>query len=127
MIQFNRKYFLLTVLLFGIEVLIALFAHDRIIRPYVGDYLVVILIYCFVKSLLNLPVMATAVGVLLFSFTIEMLQYLNFIAFIGLENNHLANVVIGNSYQWIDLVAYVLGIITVIIIERLCLLLSKND
>ena len=35
-LKFNRFYFVLTILLFGIEILIAKFAHDQIIRPYVG-------------------------------------------------------------------------------------------
>lgn len=101
------------------EVLIALFVRDRFIRPYFGDYLVVILIYCFLKSFLKLPVLATAIAVLLLSFGIELLQYCNFIAMIGLEENELARTVIGTSYQWPDLVAYVLGILTVIIAEQL--------
>jgi len=29
-----------------IEILIALFVHDEFIRPYVGDALVVIVLYC---------------------------------------------------------------------------------
>ena len=48
MLLFRRSYFSFFVLLFIIEVLIALFVNDRLIRPYVGDFLVVILIYCFI-------------------------------------------------------------------------------
>ena len=68
MFSFNPKYFFLTVLLFVTEVLIALYLNDGFIRPYFGDFLVVMLIYCFVKSIANLPVIKTAVGVLLFSY-----------------------------------------------------------
>jgi uncharacterized protein DUF2809 len=118
-IRFNWKYFGLAVLLFGIEVLIALFVKDRIIRPYVGDVLVVMLIYCFVKSFLQLPVVATAIGVLLFAYGIEALQFFNFIEMIGLENCEIARVVLGHSYEFVDLLAYTLGILLVLSVEFL--------
>lgn len=73
--RFNRNYFGLAVFIFIVEVLIALFVHDNFIRPYIGDVLVVILIYCFLKSFLSLSVLPLATFVLTFSFTIELLQY----------------------------------------------------
>lgn len=96
--HFNIRYFLLAVLIFIVEVLIALYMHDRIVRPYVGDLLVVILIYCFCKSFLSLPVLPLAVGVLLFSYTIEVLQYFNLVAMLGLERSKLARIVLGSSF-----------------------------
>ena len=75
MLKFKLKYFILAAILFLIEVLIALFIHDNFIRPFVGDVLVVILIYCFIKSFLNSPVVITAIAVLLFAYLIEVLQY----------------------------------------------------
>jgi hypothetical protein len=117
--QFNRNYFALTILLFFIEVYIALFVNDNFIRPYIGDVLVVILLYCAVKSVFNLPVMATALAVLLFSFGIEFLQYANFIEKIGLKTNTLARTVLGHSYSVADLMAYTIGVIVVITVEKL--------
>ena len=37
------------VILFLIEAAIALWVHDRFIRPYIGDVLVVVLVYVFVR------------------------------------------------------------------------------
>lgn len=118
MLTFNKKYFLLTILIFAIEVFIALYVHDTIIRPYIGDVLVVILIYCFVKSFLKLPVLPAAVFVLLFSFGVEFLQYLNIVEKLGLQNSKIARTVIGTSFAWIDLVCYIAGIIIVLIAEN---------
>jgi len=115
---FHKNYFVLTVLLFAVEVMIALFVHDRLIRPYIGDVIVVILIYCFVKSFFNIAVLPTAVGVLLFAFGIETLQYFNIIVHLGLEKSKLATTVIGNSFAWMDLFTYVIGIAIVIIAEK---------
>jgi hypothetical protein len=118
MLTFNKKYFLLTILIFVIEVLIALYLHDTIIRPYIGDVLVVILIYCFIKSFLKLPVLPVVVFVLLFSFSVEFLQYLNIVEKLGLQNSKTARTVIGTSFAWIDLVCYIAGIIIVLIAEK---------
>jgi len=43
--KFNKKFFLLTVFLFIVELYIGFFVQDDFIRPYGGDFLVVILIY----------------------------------------------------------------------------------
>ncbi len=120
MISFNRNYFALATLIFVIEVLIALLIHDRIVRPYIGDVLVVILIYCFVKSFLNLPVVRVAIFVLVFAFAIEILQYFNIVEKLGLENSTLARTVMGTSFAWMDLAMYVIGIIIVVAVETYC-------
>lgn len=118
MIKFDLKYFALTILLFVIEVFIALFVHDEFIRPYFGDVLVVILIYCFIKSFFNMPVLKTVILVLSFSFLIEYLQYRNFVATIGLENSKLANTILGNSFAWEDILSYLAGAILIVLIEK---------
>lgn len=118
MLTFNKKYFALTILIFIVEVLIALFVHDSFIRPYLGDILVVILIYCFLKSFLKLSVITTALIVLLFSFTIELLQFLNIVEKLHLENSKLARTIIGTSFSWADLLMYSIGIVIVLGVEK---------
>ena len=117
MLAFNKSYFLAAVILFVVEVLIALYVHDQIVRPYIGDFLVVILLYCFVRAFINSDMIKVAVGVLIFAYLIEFLQYLDLIAFLGLQKSRLANVVLGNYFEWIDMVAYTFGIVSVIIFE----------
>lgn len=117
-IQFNIRYFTFAVILFIIEVLIALYINDQFVRPYIGDVLVVILIYCFVKAFFNLPVLKTTIGVLLFSYLIETLQYFQFVKRIGLEHSRLANVVIGNYFAWEDILAYTIGAVIILLAER---------
>ncbi|MES2331017.1 MAG: DUF2809 domain-containing protein [Bacteroidota bacterium] len=115
--RFNKKYFLLTILLFIIEVLIAVYAHDNFIRPYFGDYLVVMLIYCFWMSFISAPVWIGALITLLFSYAIETLQYFKLVGMLGLQDSKLANTLIGNSFSWNDIVAYTLGVLTILGIE----------
>lgn len=118
-LHFNKNYFLLFLLLLIIEILIALFVHDSFVRPYVGDLLVVILIYCFIKSFFPTQVMKTAIAVLLFACTIETLQYFNLVQKLGLQHSKLARIIIGSAFEWKDMLAYVAGIGLVLLIERM--------
>ena len=115
--RFSITYFLLTIALFLTELCIALFIHDAFIRPYFGDFLVVILIYCSIKSVLDLPVLKVAIFVLLFSFAIEMLQYCDLIKKLGIEKSTLAKTVFGHSFSWSDILAYICGIVAVVLVE----------
>jgi Protein of unknown function (DUF2809) len=117
-LRFNRNYFALAVILLVIEVLIAMFVHDNFVRPYAGDVLVVILIYCFIKSFLNLPEVVLSVGVLLFAFAIELLQYGKILNILGLEKSSVARTVLGTSFAWLDILAYVIGVGMVLLVEK---------
>ena len=118
MFTFRKQYFFLAVLLFLVEVFIALYVRDRIVRPYVGDFLVVIFLYCSIRSFWKSSAFTTAIAVLLFAYLIEILQYLNFATILGLQHSILANVILGNLFEWIDLLAYTLGIAVVLVFER---------
>ena len=118
MLKFNKIYFTLTFILFLIEVLIALYAHDQIIRPYGGDFLVVILIYCFIKSFLSTKVIITALFTLIFAYTMEILQYFNIVEVLNLQKSILARTIIGTSFEWIDILAYTLGFLCIILTEH---------
>ncbi len=120
LLKFNRKYFIIAVSIFIIEVVIALFIHDKIIRPYAGDFLVVILIYCSVKSFLNLPAFPTALAELLFSYAVEISQYFHVVNKLRLQNSKLARTIIGTSFEWTDLATYTAGITVLIFIEKYC-------
>jgi hypothetical protein len=127
MLTFNKNYFGFAILIFFIEVLIALYIHDRFVRPYLGDVLVVILMYCFLKSFLKLPVLIVALFVLIFSFTIELLQFLNIVEKLGLEKSKIARTVIGTSFSWIDLLTYIIGITILLAVEKYCTKKAKNS
>lgn len=115
---FNRVYFIATVLLFLTEVFIGWHMHDAIIRPYGGDFLVVMLIYCFVKSFFNTPVIATAFYTLLFAYLVEISQYFHLVNLLGLEHNTTASIVMGVGFSFIDLLAYTLGVAFILLIEK---------
>lgn len=117
MFEFRRIYFVLSLLLFFTEILIAAFVHDRIIRPYGGDFLVVILLYCMVSSLVKFEKHTIATGVLIFSYLIELMQYFHVAALLGMEKSGIAMIIVGSSYSWTDMLAYTFGFLFVIMVE----------
>ncbi|MDT0690395.1 DUF2809 domain-containing protein [Salegentibacter sp. F188] len=119
MFIFNRKYFLAAIVLFVVEVFIAIYVRDKFIRPYAGDFLVVMLLYFFLKSFLKISVTTAAISVLAFAYFIEALQYLHIIDLLGIQNNKFAAIVLGSHFEWEDMLAYTLGILTVFGIEKI--------
>lgn len=115
--QFNLIYFGIFVILFIIEVLIATFFKDGFIRYTFGDFLVVILLYCFIKSFINLKPLTTGIIVLITAFLIEFLQLFQLLKFLNLQDNYTAKLILGSTFQIGDLVAYTLGILIILIIE----------
>jgi hypothetical protein len=101
-----------------VEVFIAAFLHDRIVRPYVGDLLAVVFLYCLVRSVVTTPVRPTVAAVLLVAYGIEVLQYLHLLTYVGLQHSRLAAVVLGNHFEWGDMLAYTLGALGILAAEQ---------
>lgn len=116
---FNLNYFIGFLVLFIIEALIAYYLKSGFIRHTFGDFLIVILMYCFLKSFLILTPKKAAWVILLISFTIEVLQYFDLNQFLGLQDSYAAKLILGSTFQGSDLLAYLLGVLFVLIIESL--------
>jgi hypothetical protein len=119
MFIFNKTYLLLALLLLLAEVLIALCLHDSFIRPYGGDFLVVILLYCFVKSFADAPIFTTVCCVLVFAYVVEISQYFHLVHLLGLQNSRTAVLLMGTCFSFTDMLAYTLGILLVITTEKI--------
>ena len=115
----NFGYFLMFWLLLITELLIGIYIRDSFIRPYGGDFLVVMLLYCFVKSFIDASVGKTAVGVLAFAYLIELSQYFHLAKFWGLEHSRTALLILGNSFSFSDLLCYTLGILLALFVEKI--------
>lgn len=108
-LRFNLRFFVLMLVIFAVEVCIALFVHDNFIRPFVGDIIVVWFIYYFIRAFVNCKPSYIALFTLAFSFTVEIAQYFKLVTILGLEDNKLARIVIGTSFSWWDLLCYLIG------------------
>lgn len=116
-LHFNKSYFLCFIGLLFIETAIALFMTNGFIRSTFGDVLVVMLIYCFVKSFINTKPFTTAIGVLMFAFTIEFLQLFKLPEILNPDNNPIIKVILGSTFQISDLIAYSFGTFAILIVE----------
>ena len=111
---------LLSVLLLGIEILIGLFAHGWV-RSYLGDVLVVILLYTIVRTVIpnkNIHWLIIPSVIVLFAFAVEFLQLWGFCDRFGITNE-LLRIIIGTGFSRIDLACYLAGIIPCYVSEFL--------
>lgn len=108
-ISFNKHYALLAVLLFGIELAIALWVHDTLIRPFIGDVLVVMLLFCLLRAVIQVNNQRLIMAVLIFSYAVEIGQYFQLAHLLGLAHYPIARIVIGSTFDAMDLLAYTLG------------------
>lgn len=110
--KLNIKYFFLTIIIFLIEFLIATVLKDIFfIRAYLGDVLVVMLLYAFVRSFVWMDEARLILGIFIFSCMIETAQYFNIAERLGFRPGSILYTVIGNSFSWIDIACYAAGCI----------------
>ena len=102
-------YAIAFVLLLVTEVLIALFVRDRFIRPYGGDILVTVLICCFVRIFFPERIKLLPLLVFLFAAAVEVGQYFDFVAVLGLGESRFFRILLGSTFSWADLICYGIG------------------
>ena len=112
------KYLIICCLLLIIEIIIALFAKDKFIRPILGDYLAVIFLFYLFATFLKIPLNKIAAITLLISYVIETLQYLHILEILRLEKIKILNILVGSNFSWIDIIAYTLATTTVLLIHN---------
>lgn len=117
-LQFNKYYLTLAHSIFLIELAIAFIIKTGFIRYTFGDYLVVILLYAIFRGCTNLSVRASALVVLLIAYCIELLQLSPFLTYFNLQDSFTAKLIFGSTFQVGDIVAYTLGITTILLIEH---------
>lgn len=113
-------YCIATLLLLLAEVLIALYVHDAFVRPYVGDVLVVILIYTFIRIFLPEGGKWLPLYIFLFAAGVEILQLFHLVERLGLENSSLFRILIGSVFDITDILCYAVGCLFVVVGRYLC-------
>ena len=110
-------YLAVGIVVFLIELIIALYVHDHIIRPYIGDMLVVVLVYCFVRVFLPGGIKRLPLYVFLFAACVEVLQFFRLVEILGLEGNAAARIILGSVFDWKDIACYGAGCLLIQIFE----------
>ncbi len=111
-------YGLISILLLGIEILIGLFGQGWV-RIYLGDVLVVILLYTIVRTIIpnkKMPWFIIPSAILVFAFIVEFLQLWGFCDRFCITNE-LLRIIIGTGFSTVDLICYLIGIIPCCVAE----------
>ena len=116
--KLNPIYLSTTILLFLTEILIAINYKHGFIRFVFGDFLVVILIYSFIKSFLKIESKHIAIGVLLFAYGIEFLQLINILDLLNIQPNTFTKMLLGSTFSIEDMIAYTFGVAVIYSLDR---------
>ena len=118
--KFNLKYFFLTLLVFLVEVLIATVLKDQFfIRAYLGDVIVVMLLYTLVKSFFITNDTKLILEIFAFSCLIEFAQFFNIADKLGFPEGSLMYIIVGNSFSWIDIICYGVGCLILYLLVKI--------
>ena len=116
----NRRilYLLIFSGLLAVEVGIALFVNDAFVRPYVGDMLVTLLLCCLCRVIVPVKVRLLPVYVFVFAACVEIGQYFDLVALLGLSDNRIISIALGRTFSWMDLVCYAVGCVAAFALDQ---------
>lgn len=116
-VKINFKNMIIFIILFFVEIIIGLFIHDNIIRPYFGDILVVGVIYFFLRIFI-VKLRFLNLYVFIFACLVEFMQYLNVAVILHIENFRLAKIILGSTFDFKDIFCYFIGTMLIFLYER---------
>jgi len=115
----KKQYLITSIILFVIGILIVLFfSNAPIIRGFLGDVLVIAFLYSLVKIFFDIKSIKLCLYVLIFAYFVEFLQYLEIVELLGLSDSVLARIIIGTTFDILDLLAYTIGAVLTYIFDR---------
>lgn len=112
-------YIILTLALLLIEVLIGMFVKNSFIRGSIGDVLVVIPIYTFIRIIFPTGIRLLPLWVFAFACLTEFLQYINIVELLGWQNNRFLRIVAGSVFDWFDIISYGIGCLIIVAAEMI--------
>ncbi|NLD48105.1 MAG: DUF2809 domain-containing protein [Clostridiaceae bacterium] len=116
--KINVKYLIAFFALLIIELIIGFFINDAYIRPYIGDVLVVILMYTFIRGIVKKQIKFLPVYLFLFAAIVEFAQYYRLVYLLNLQDNKVISTIIGTSFDLKDILCYLISTIMLIKWER---------
>ena len=111
------SYTAAAVVLLVLEVLIALYVHDALIRPFGGDVLVTVLLCCIGRAMFLHRLPYLPLWVFLFAWAVELLQAVGVASLIPAWLSWL-RIVVGSVFSWWDIVCYALGCLIFAVAEK---------
>lgn len=124
--KINLKYIYAFLILLIVEIIIGVFVRDAIIRPYVGDILVVVLMYTFIRGFIKNPIKFLPIYLFVFAFIVEIAQYYRIVDILHLRDNKILSTIIGTSFDIKDILCYLIGAVILLIWESVERRVSKK-
>lgn len=114
----RRQYLFAAGILFVALALIALYVRDTIIRPYVGDLLVVIFLYFLVRGATGANRYWATGAVFILAAIVEFVQTLQLLSWLGLSHVPIVRNVLGSTPDPLDLALYAAGLLIALLADR---------
>ncbi len=120
-VSFKKRYFIPFLLVLVCEIAIAVFHFHRFVRGFLGDVLAIPLLYLLLRTFSNLSRNKTLILALFIGCCVEILQLFDLVQFLDVKSEALV-IVLGNTFDWSDLLAYAIGGLLILLLEKLKLL-----
>lgn len=117
--KINLKYLFAFLALLSIEIYIGIYVNDDFFRPYVGDVLVIILIYTFIRGITQKYIKFLPIYLFVFASTVELAQYYNIVNILHLQDKKVISTIIGTSFDIKDIFCYLIGTIIIVICGKI--------
>ena len=112
------------IIIFAIEIYIAIFIKGGFIRDYIGDVLATAMLYAFGRAIFKVAPINLAIFVFVISLFIEAAQYLKILEILGVKSPAL-RIIFGGTFDWTDIICYLAGCILTFLFENLSMQKSK--
>jgi hypothetical protein len=117
-VSFKKRYFIPFLLVLVAEIAIAVFHFHRFVRGFLGDILAIPLLYYLLRAFASISHKRALILVLATAFVIEGLQWINFAEISGITSGFWL-ILLGNTFDWKDLIAYGLGGLIIHLIHKI--------
>jgi len=117
-INLSKKHLCIFIVVFIIEAIIAVFIQDNFVRPYLGDVLVVVLIYCLIKTFVRNEIKLLPLYIFIFAALVEISQYFNLAKLLGLNDYKIVRIIIGSTFDIKDIACYLVGCVGLFLYEN---------
>jgi hypothetical protein len=109
LMKIRKSYAMAAAVLMAVEFGIAAFVPGGPVRTHGGDLLAVLLVYCALRAVTSLGSPGATGAALAIAATIEGAQWLRLGDLLGWQGSPLARILLGSSFDPMDLLAYAAG------------------
>ena len=113
-----KRNILIFTLLLVTEIAIAVFHFHKFVRGFIGDVLVIPLLFYFLRCFTRLRTLYLAGLVFLLGVLIELIQHSGMLNPL-LKNTPVLRIMVGTTFDWKDILAYGIGTIIILFFENI--------